>query len=178
MTSAKGSCGAFFGVALITVVARTTIQIQQNRRLKADDYTLIFGSITFIASTVLIFILIPLSSWFETSIQTSMSPSGPQFDSDPSFLEKLLHYQQLLFAYGSLTWATTFSVKLTFILFFRPMVSRLPKMLLYWKMTFVITLLSFALSICFTFLGCPHFGPALSKPVSSFSHPRLSVVVC
>ena len=143
---------------MIAAAARTAIQVQQNRGLKADDYTLIFGCITFIASTVLVFILLPITSWFRALTQTS-ADSSLAFSSS-GFPEKLLHYQQILFAYIALSWATIFSVKITFILFFRPIVNQLPRMLRYWKITLVVTLLSFSLSVCDIYLGCPHFGLA------------------
>ena len=143
---------------MITAAARTAIQIQHHRRLKADDYTLIFGCITFIACTILIFIMIPIIYWFQFILQTPTTGLTGQLDPNIELLEKRLHYQQILFAHTTLSWTTIFSIKLTFILFFRPVVDQLPWAIRYWKMTLAVTLLSFALSVCSIYMGCHTFG--------------------
>ena len=154
----KGVCGAFLGIAIIAAIARTSIQVQQYRRLRLDDYTLIFGCITFIAASVLLYISLDAVYWI-TGVTTDPSdPAVLRFITAPNFAEELSHHQRIVFAYLTLTITTIFAMKLTFIIFFRPMVDKLPYMIMYWKGLLIFTLVSYIFTMLSNYIECPHFG--------------------
>ena len=118
---------------------------------------MIFACVTFIAASVLLFITLPTAYWIEaiTLNPTDLTAFGSILgDAD----EIINHTEKLVYSYLTLTITAIFAVKLTFIIFFRPMVDKMPFMIKYWKTLLAITLISFAFSASSTFIECPYFG--------------------
>ena len=159
----KAIVGVLFAIAITTATVRTVVQLRQYRRLRADDYALLFACITFIASTTLLFIMIPSIYWSEVFILDTFSQESIQKITTPGAPERILHYQQMQDAYLVLTWASVFSVKFAFLFFFRQMVDRLKSMVIYWRIVFVITMVSCGVCIPSSFIVCPSLGVSARK---------------
>ena len=143
---------------MIAAIARTAIQIQQYRRLRVDDYTLIFACVMFVAGSILLFVSLPTVYWITGITLDPLNPTTEKFIFSPDFPYQIAHSQKIVYSYLSLSITAIFSVKVTFIVFFRPMVDKMPNMIMYWKVLFAITLVSYIFSICSQFIECPHFG--------------------
>ena len=147
---------------MLTATVRTVIRIRSQGRLAPDDYMLIFACVTLIASTVLLFDVAETVYWDEALI-LDPSPATLAEAFLPTFPAKIMHFQQKVFAYLSLTWTTIFAVKLSFLLFFRSMVDRVKKMELFWKVVFGITVVFYCYCAAAVYMGCSKFGLAACK---------------
>jgi hypothetical protein len=57
-----------------------------------------------------------------------------------------------------MSWITIFAVKFSFLFYFRPLVDRLPKLTLLWRVTLAICIPVAISSMCSTFIVCPYVG--------------------
>lgn len=142
------------------------IRIRQHRRVYFDDIMLMFACMTLIGATILVFVMTGTIYWDE---QLSLDPSPAVFAQAlaPNFFDRILWYQQTVFSFLTLTWTTIFAVKLCFLLFFRQMVQRLPGLMIFWKVVFGFTLLSYCVCVCGIFILCPHLGLAACSKTSN-----------
>lgn len=162
----KGVNGTLFGLALLTVAARMGIRYHSQRQLQADDFVLIFATLTLIASQIILYILkMDGSFWIEALI---LDPSSAQIlvtilEDPEAFYRGISKLQRMQYSSFVLTWASIYGVKICFLLFFRPMTTRLRRLGLAWKVTSGITKLFCAICTCTIFISCPHFGPTACK---------------
>ena len=159
LTLKKVMNGILLGLALLMVAVRMVIQFRSYGKLQPDDFVLMFACLTFIASQTLLYILeIQYLYWLieinhnVTNPHTLVMASG-----------RFLKVQQIDAVCTALTWTSIFAVKICFLLFFYPLITRLRKWVLAWKVIFGITILVWAFCVSSGFIGCPHFGPTACK---------------
>ncbi|MCJ1479145.1 hypothetical protein MMC13_007829 [Lambiella insularis] len=75
----------------------------------------------------------------------------------PDFLDKVVYSLKLLFTIQTVLWAVVFSVKFSFLSFFRPLVDRLARLKIWWTIVVVFTAITFAFCAADVFIICPHF---------------------
>ena len=128
------------------------------KRLQLDDCFLIFACICLVLSTFLLL-------WGLTSVLLLEKAELGQINgmtSDPAnpvlILEQLRFFEDVNWAYLTLTWTTIFSVKAAFLAFFRHLVNRLHSMHVYWKAVVICTALVFVVAVCDAFITCSHVG--------------------
>ena len=148
---------------------RMIIRFHSQRKLHPDDFVLMFASLTFIASQVLLYILkIENIYWLGASAYEPLSPQNLALLQDPeAFYRRISKFQQMVASSVALTWTSIYSVKICFLLFFYPMIVRLRNMILAWRAIFGITILFCAFCICAVFIVCPHFGQTSGKSALS-----------
>ena len=145
------------------VAVRMVIQFHSYRKLHPDDFVLIFGCLTFIASQTLLYILgIQNIYWLVEIRYNATSPQTLALDLGVIY-RRFFKVQQTEAASTALTWTSIFAVKICFLLFFYPLISRLRKWVLAWKVIFGTTILVGAFCISSGFIGCPDFGPNACK---------------
>lgn len=152
---------------------RTAIRIGQHRRVYSDDLVLLFGCVTLIAATIIIFVITDTIYWDEQLI-LDPSPEVLTAALSPDFFHRVLWYQQTVFSFITLTWTTIFAVKICFLLFFRQMVERLNGLILFWRVVLGITILSYCICACGVFISCSHFGLAACKAPYPRPHAQKS----
>ena len=129
------------------------------------------------ASTILLYLFIP-ALYFEQKLVSD--PSTFSFKTALSSISKLLKSQKLSYAHLTLTWIVIFSVKFSFIFFFKVLVKRLTNLNLYWRVVVWTNAVVFVLCICDIFIACPNITLSGCKflPVSFSSHidkPALTI---
>lgn len=162
--------GVTIGLSIIAAVARIAIRFKSQRRLHLDDYLLIFACICLIAATVLLYLGLSAIYFIEELSLNGIKVLTAGNISMKDFLDQLIFYQRIYWAYLSLTWATIFCVKFAFLAFFRNFVDRLPPMQRYWKLVTVLTGLIFAFEVCGGFIACPKLGLAARESNSPQYH--------
>lgn len=79
-------------------------------------------------------------------------------------LSKVIQNSVISNVCGILAWTAEFSVKMSLLLFFKQLVDRLPRLILYVKFVMACTIVVWAVLICEPFMVCAHFGvSSLSK---------------
>ena len=143
----------FWGIAIGAATARTTIVVRIKRRLFVDDVLLILSCCCLTAGSGLLYAKLPAVYAVQGVLLNPLI-----FNIPPDFLETLSWFETVNFAYLSLSWTSIFSVKIAFLVFFRPLVDHLPRMIRYWKATFALTIAVFAFCFADAWITCPYTG--------------------
>ena len=148
-----------FGTAIIGAISRTALRYHNTSRLTLDDGFLFVACVALVAATVILYKFIPGAYLFEVFAFHPPSVLPPGFDFDKT----VLYNVKLLDAYNMLSWVVIYSVKFCFLSFFRSLIDRLQKMIVYWRVVVGITAVFFGLSLCETFIACPRIKPSSCK---------------
>lgn len=145
--------GALSGVAFFAAICRTIIQLKKQRPLSIDDAFFAFSCVCLCVSTILLYQLIP-GLYFEQ--QLVLDPSAVPYKTVIETIPELLSLQKISYAHLTLTWNVIFSVKFSFLFFFRLLVRRLATLNFYWRIVFWINAVGYILCVSDVFISCPH----------------------
>lgn len=81
----------------------------------------------------------------------------------PDFLNQLFRFHKLSDAYLVLTYTSIFAVKFSFLFFFRVLVRRMHKMIVYWWIVVAVTTVAWAVCVISIFLPCTYFDERSSQ---------------
>ena len=138
-------------MAMTTTLSRLIVKLMLHRRLSLDDAFLICGCICLIAATVLTFNLLPTLYWGEAM---DLDPAAVKV---PSFVvANAVWYEKTWDGASPLTWTALYSVKFSFLVFFRMLVERVRWMTLYVKIVIGVCVLGYLTSFCEVFIDCPY----------------------
>lgn len=140
---------------------RVAVQIKNRRRIFLSDAFLVFACACLCAGTGLLYPLTESLYLEQALAENPFSVALP-----PDFTNYLLTSLKFLFAYQTVMWTVVFSVKFSFLSFFRPLVRRLAKLQTWWKVTVVTTALAWGLCAVDVFIICPHFDLSSCKSCS------------
>ena len=142
--------GILYGTAILAASMRTVLRIYFHRRLFLDDAFLLFACASLTAAISILYIAIgPLYLVQELGNGGSSSPTHL--------------YQILPVTHRALVWAAIFSVKFSFMSFFRQLVERVQSLVRHWKVVGMTNIVACAFCVCFTFMACPHTDSATCK---------------
>lgn len=148
---AQGVLGTFSGIAIISAAIRLIIRFRQLKGVRVDDYL-------FLAAATLKVVADGL--FFACYAHQPMTPHRDIEEAkfNQAFIQMLGN--QLTFAQLNevFNWSAIFSIKLSFLFYFRILVDRLPKFRVWWWMILGLLLPTMALMTCATFIACPHLG--------------------
>lgn len=166
LTLMKVVTGILLGLAILSAVARMIIRFRSQRKLQPDDFVLLFACFTLITSQALLYNLKIENLYWVGEI--GFDPMNPQtlasiLEDPEAFYRRALKVQRIENSSAALTWTSIFAVKICFLLFFYQLITRLPRLLLAWKVIFGITIFFWAYCICTIFISCPHFNQSISK---------------
>ena len=122
---------------------------------------LIFACTTLTAATVLLYIMVPIM-YLDMKILLNPSLELGSFQK-PGAVEQAIWFQQMIYAFLSLTWTTIFGVKMCFLLFFWQMVNRLRSFMIYWRVVVAFTAVSYFICVFGSLIGCPKTGQESRK---------------
>ena len=143
-----------FIIALVFVLVRTVIRFRYQKQFLLDDAFLYFGVICLCAAVGL---LMQFSEAMYMSEALNMASVSYELDD----LQLLSQFDKYSDVYLALTYTTLFSVKLSFLFFFRILVRRVRKMAIYWWTVLAITIVAWPVSIVAAVApSCPVFGVA------------------
>ncbi|KAL8699566.1 MAG: hypothetical protein Q9201_005933 [Fulgogasparrea decipioides] len=149
----KGVGGALFGLAILAAFARTSIRFRSIPRPALDDALLLFACICLTAATGLFYKLVPKAYLYEElNFNATVALPFPISDlaKETTLTIRILH------AYTFISWLVIFAVKFCFLAFFRVLIDRVKRMIIYWRFVVVITVILGGISFCETFIACPH----------------------
>ena len=149
----QGVCGALFGLAIMAAIARTSIRFRTTPKYALDDALLLFACICLAAATGLLYKLIPKAYLYEElDFQERVSLPFPITD----IAKETVLTLRILHAYTLTSWLVVFAAKFCFLSFFRALIDRVRGMIIYWRIVVLITIIFGGLSLCETFIACPH----------------------
>ena len=123
-----------------------------------DDYLFFVAIATLVPGTGLFFSYIRTSFVIKAVLDGKASPS-------PNFLQSVENAATHAQIAQLLCWITIFSIKFSFLFYFRALVNRLYKMEIWWWCTLVMLVPTAAISIAGSFIACPHTGSSyLGRP--------------
>ena len=129
------------------------IRIRTRYKLYIDDFFLIFGVICLSAATCLVYTHSRLIFLYNAiRIKPAIIPTVNE-------LMQLQNAMKILDSYLAVVWTTTFSVKFSFLIFFKRFIDRVSRrMTIYLWTVAVLTVFSWMFIIIEPFIVCPHFG--------------------
>ena len=142
----------FLGLALLAATGRGTISWREKKTVQLDDALLILSCLFLICATGVLYAA--LDSVYELNSLVAIPPN---------IIELINTFQRDEMAFLIVSWFAVFSVKYSFLIFFRRIIDRLPYMIMYWRVVMVFTTLVFAWSIATPFVSCSKFGLAAGE---------------
>ena len=142
-----------FTVALVFVFARTVIRFRYQKQLLLDDVFLFLGLLSLCAAFGLLMQSIEIMYPYMNEATTA-----PKIIDFSSLCALMTSSNKIRDAYLSLTYSTLFSVKLSFLFFFRNLVRRVRTMMVYWWTVLAIMCIAWPASIAAAVVpSCPVF---------------------
>ena len=127
--------------------------MKKQRPLSIDDAFFAFSFVCLCASTILLYQLIP-GLYFEQELV--LDPSAVPYKTVIEAIPELLVYQKISYSHLTLTWNVIFSVKFSFLFFFRFLIRRLATLNFYWRIVVWMNAVCYILCVSDVFIACPH----------------------
>jgi hypothetical protein len=140
----------FLAIAILVVVYRTFLRIKTFGRLGLDDIFMIIAVVLFAGSTGITQSARDLN-YLQLNVNLGRTP--PPAD----FAVRMLLNNKLNTAEATLQWSTIFMVKFSYMLFFRPLTSRLRFLQIWWWAIIGILTPSFIVIIAVSIWVCGYF---------------------
>lgn len=147
--------GALYGFSIIAAALHIALKLRNNRRLQTEDFFLFLACACLTISTALIYRL--LSSGILIG-ESFADPDISLIESRTAPLKSISSYQREAYAFLGLTWGSIFSFKFSILFFFKQLINRLDRIIAFWRITMIITIISFLCCIISFLTVCPHFG--------------------
>ncbi|KAI0479831.1 hypothetical protein F4859DRAFT_529965 [Xylaria cf. heliscus] len=143
--------GVFFGIALLSVLARAAIRLRTQRRFALDDYLLFIAAAFLTGTTGLAYYI--CDAFY---LATIISKDGPAafFQLSPHQGDQVLDNALLENIFLVLAWTATFSVKFSFLAFFKQMIFRVDRIRYYYWSVVVFTVISYLFLVGEAFILC------------------------
>ena len=126
--------GIFYALAISAATWRTAIRVRLGQGLEIDDGLLFLACIFITISTVLLYISISYVYMFE-HLATHVDSTSTYDD----LLKRLIWFRAMMVAHEVLCQSATFTIRLSFLLFFRRLIDRLGRIIYYWRSTVIVT---------------------------------------
>ena len=136
------------------------IRFRKSPQFAFDDALLLFAGICLTAATALLYKLIPNAYLYE-ELNFGDQVSLPFPISD--YAAQTVFTVRKLDAYTFLSWLVVFAVKFCFLSFFRALIDRVNRIIIYWRVVVFITVLFGGAALCQTFIACPRIEVSSSR---------------
>ena len=123
---------------------------------------LLFACAALIAANVVLYYMLSDLYWDEELL---LNPQGadasmPTF---PELLDRVLLTRKTILAYVALSWTSIYAVKLCFLFFFRQLIDRVKRLVVIWKISLGVTVVSYCVTVSSYFLTCTHYDYRVGK---------------
>ncbi|MCJ1230794.1 hypothetical protein MMC12_007468 [Toensbergia leucococca] len=151
ISSFEIASGVVLGLTLILAFARMCIKISKFHRLFVDDVFFILAMIFLVAGTTMMFLTLPYNQTGQdvgAGVEAPPPDINHQLDMDVKFQDTAV----------LLLNACIYSVKFSFLFFFRHLLSRTKQLKVWWWCIFIFTIPCAIVCMCTEFIACPAFG--------------------
>lgn len=152
----QATTSTFFTLALTLATLRTLIRIFKNHRFFLDDYFFFLALACHITSTALVFTQLPNLYTFATLL--SSSSSLPADFIQQAISQGATKILDEIWASEVLIWGTIFSVKFSFLCYFRNLVWQIENLRVLWFWTAGVLVAAACVSISSPWMVCPYVG--------------------
>ena len=159
------STAVLLGLAFVTAVARLYVRLVVQRQAGVDDAFIIFAFMCLTAAAVMTYAKIE-ELYIGEAFLVGLNGFIPPADA----FQEIFDYKTFETASWILLWAAISSVKFSFLFLFKKLIDRIPPMLRYWWVAFLVNVVVFAFGIPAVIVGCPYFGNNLELCKSWSSH--------
>lgn len=161
----KVTAAVLYALAISAAICRSVIHVRLSQRLELDDGFLLTACICLTAATVFLFIF--MSGAYVHQLGQDPNLASSRIDMG----EKIDWSIDMGNTYLVLSQTVIFSIKASFLSFFRRLIDRLGRIIIYWKVTVTVTVIAFFFCASQAFISCPETG--LNKIICS-SKERIS----
>ena len=156
-----------FATAIVAATGRIITRLWLQKRLRPDDYLLLSSCAFLTAATGLLYYGTP-TIFLQARLSFNPAAVYQSGLSEADLLAQTNLLSRFDWSYLALSWVTIFLVKFGFLVLFRKLVNRLPKMYRYWKIVMGFTAVCFAFAVCDGFVSCSKLGLDISKQIQPF----------
>ena len=155
--------GLFFGTAIVAAAMRTAVRLHLQKRLFLDDAFLIIACAALTGAFAMLYQSLDTLFLIQHFAQEGAGARDEAASAGINVDAEVHKFQILDFVHEPLLWVVMFSVKAAFLVFFRLLVSRVEKMVVYWKAVCAITVVAFVFCLCYPFIASPHMDSSASE---------------
>ena len=148
-------------VAILAAAVRLAIRVRSKGRLFVDDALLAFAGLTLIVATVIL--QIELGDIYLAEELVALYISGEQMPQGLDLQSIIKRYHLVQYLHGTMSWLTVFSVKFSFLFFFRQLVDKVTVLERYWKWVFGLNVAACLYCLLYVAFECPYHGIAACK---------------
>ncbi|KAL6719722.1 hypothetical protein ACLMJK_001643 [Lecanora helva] len=149
----------------MAAVMRLTIRVRSKGRLFIDDMLLTFACLTLILASVIL--QIELGTIYIAEELTALYKSGRELPKDLDIPPVIARYHVAQDVHGTMCWLTVFSVKFSFLFFFRQLVNKIPNLEYYWKWVLGLNCVACLYCLLYVVAECQYqsFAAFVSIPI-------------
>ena len=155
-------------------IGRTVTKALRFRRVFFDDIFFFFSIIFLIVGTILAWVELPYTTYLETLTLGTVTEAFSVSD----FVDNLDNEVKLSDASDAMLNACNYSVKLSFLFFFKGLLRRLRELMIWWWCVLVYVILAGLAAILATAAVCPASGIAILGESRRSSRPCKSMLIC
>ncbi|KAK2611025.1 hypothetical protein N8I77_004408 [Diaporthe amygdali] len=153
-TAFRATAGVFYGIAVLSVLARGVIRFTTRRNLALDDY-LLFAAFAFLTTvTALVYYLLD-SIYLATAVERNPAVF---FQFSQKQTQQLLSQALNENIFLLLAWTTTFLVKFSFLAFFKQLIRNVERIQKYYWGIVIFTIITWMFLTSEAFILCSDFG--------------------
>jgi hypothetical protein len=162
-----------FGIALLFFIARIAIRVKFNKRVFWDDGWAFFAIICLLANAILTHAM--LQPMYVTIKMQQWSASIKRDEGEVDLFASIVQFLKFQFAETMIFWTCLWSVKASFLAFFKRLTTNVRGHLVAWWIIVVITALAY-IGCAITYpVSCSEFTPRKYNP--NFDRPLLMAIV-
>lgn len=155
----QATAGVFYGIAVLSVLARGVIRFTTRRQLALDDYFL-FAAFAFLTAVIALVYRLLDSIYLATAVERNPAIF---FQFSQKQTQQLLSQALNENIFLVLAWTTTFLVKFSFLAFFRHLIRNVERIQRYYWGIVIFTGITWMFLTSEAFILCSDFGIKASK---------------
>ena len=155
---------------MTSAIARTAIRAHNQQTRLLDDSLLLLACLACITATV-------LQSMGASTLypMVMMDRSMAQFVPKEVISQAMIKLQKYGYSFAIIIWISIFSVKFSYLAFFRQLIDRQRGLIMYWRIVLAVTFVAAVLNICGSFISCPEFGDNAYKCANDYYARRVLI---
>ncbi|PLB54899.1 hypothetical protein P170DRAFT_483688 [Aspergillus steynii IBT 23096] len=167
------SISALLALALLGVLMRFNIRFRlQKQKLKLDDVLLLVAVAFLLLSIIIMYRAVISPMYMVMAMELRLEGVVPPPDIE-DISQKYHMWSSICL---TTTWCAFSAVKLSFLVFFKRLIDRIPRWQIYWWVITIFTISTLAYGVTVYFIGCPYFFDAREAECSSGHRKRIILI--